>query len=523
MKKFDATSFIEKHFKKYSYDLGKIVGINPFNFDDKYLLENGILSKINTKDVKQEHLLATYIPNKNVITYEFKLAKNLLEKVDLDDYIETKCYEDVGLDEADEYIFKHKMIEGVEEKEFSVEVVIIPQKDIELFYKPITDKYGYLDFTTYSGYVFNALYKDEILEPQNDLFIYFSEDDIFITLYSEGRFLQTSVIPEGLRSIYETLTASIKTKNFDFDVFLSLLVKKGLDLNNYNEKEHILFNELSELFSNKFLIISNQIHLIVRKFSLTTIDRIFMATIKGTIPGISEFANMYLGVEANDLKFDTKYNPDNIEIDQILFLSMLYAKVAYSTDFFEDNLNIFKRPPTFFYRKSGQLISISVASLIISLIYPTYQIVDTYLIDRQNQKMQLTLNQLKSLNNQLKTKNKKLQNELEAKKQQKEKLLTYISNIKYIIDTIYKEKEGYVPKSLIMTTITKYLYENRVLLTNLEYEEGEFVLDLYAQTDKDITNFIDNVVKKEHMVVDTDGYKKLNSVYQATVRIKVGR
>jgi hypothetical protein len=74
-----------------------------------------------------------------------------------------------------------------------------------------------------------------------------------------------------------------------------------------------------------------------------------------------------------------------------------------------------------------------------------------------------------------------------------------------------------------MTTITKYLYENRVLLTNLEYEEGEFVLDLYAQTDKDITNFIDNVVKKEHMVVDTDGYKKLNSVYQATVRIKVGR
>jgi len=536
----------EKYFKKYSYNINKIVGINPFNFDELYSLENRKLSKITKKDVKQEHLISTYIPNKNVITYEFKIQKNLLDKIDLYDYIETKSYEEVGLDEAEEYIFKYKLRDSVsDEKNVLVEVVIVSKRELEEFYLPIKEEYGYLDYITYPGFAFNVLYQEKIIEPQNDLYIYFTKDDIVITLYSEGKFLQTFIIPEGLENIYDELIESIKIKNFNFELFMQLLIKKGLDLNNYNEKEQKLFNAVSELFSNKFLIISNQLHTIIRKFSLTTIDRIFMGTPKGVIPGISEFANMYLGVEANDLKFDLDYNPENIEIDQVLFLSMLYASSAYKNENQEDNFTIYYRPPTFFYRKSGQFISISIASLLLSLVYPTYQVIDTYLVNIENQELEKELNNLKHINKKLKNNNKHLTKQLKLKKEEKNNLLKYIKDREVIIDDIYKEKKGYVPKAKLISLVSKYLYDNKVYLSNLSYgnnisvinnkknvkkisqnledKSSKFILDVYSKDSKNITNFINDMIENEHLIVNTPGYIKTNNFYKAKIMIKVER
>ena len=476
MAKFD----LEKYFKKYSYNVNKVIGIDPYDFTNMYRLEGNVLTKVGKKDVKSEYLLSTYListNNRNVMTYEFTIQKNVLEKVDIDDYIETKCYEDMGLDDAEEYIFKHKLIENIEKEdaknqEVAVEVVIIIKKEFEEYYSEIIKEYGYLDFVTYSGYLFKALYEEEILEPKNDLFIYFLKGEIFITLYSEGEFRQTSIMPDGLETIYETLNETLKLKDFSFEDFLELLVKNGLDSNNYEEDKTKFFSDLSELFSNRFLVISNQIHVIIRKFGLTTIDRIFMSTLKGSIPGISEFANMYLGVEANDLKFDREYNPDNLEIDQFLFLSMLYAKVAYSKNIQDDNVESFKRPPTFFYRKSGQLISISIASLIASLAYPLYQLAFTYIIDSQNRELSTNLQALTTKESKLKKTNNKLSKDLELKQQTSQQIKSYIGNSSSTIDDVYKQRWGYIPKSVLISKLSKYFIDNNVFLLNLTYNEN---------------------------------------------------
>jgi len=528
----------EKYFKKYSYDINKIVGINPFNFDEIYLLEDRKISKITSKDIKDEYLISSYIPNKNVITYEFKIQKNLLDKIELYDYVETKCYEEVGLDEAEEYIFKYKIRESATDtKNVLIEVLIVSKKQLEEYYSPIKEKYGYLDYLTYPGFAFSVLYQEKVLEPLNDLFIYFTKDDIFITLYSEGKFLQTLMIPEGLENIYDELRESIKIKDFSFELFMQLLIKKGLDLNNYSEKEHILFNELSELFSNKFLIISNQLHTIIRKFALTTIDRIFMGTPKGVIPGISEFANMYLGVEANDLKFDLDYNPDNIEIDQVLFLSMFYASSAYKNNIQEDNFTIYYRPPTFFYRKSGQFISISIASLILSFSFPLYQMVNSYFIEKKNEELNQKLIRLKKETKNLNSTKSQIEKQFKSKKNQKLILQNYINHKVNLIYNVYKEKTKSIPISILLTQIAKYAYENNVyLIGNIEYgnldmkleeekciylNNGEIncdfknnraskgiLLNVVAISDKNITNFVSDLVNKLHKAVFTPGYSK---------------
>ena len=528
----------EKYTKEYSYDLNKIVGINPFDFDMMYLLDNGKLSQISKNDVKEEYLLSSFIPNKNILSYELKIQKNLLDKIEIEDYIETKAYEEMSLDEVEEYIFKYKMINLVHDDKYVLfEVIIISKKEIEEYYESIKKNYGYLDFITYSGYIYNVLYKEKILDKRNDLFIYFTSDEIIITLYGEGEFLQTFIIPDGLQSIYEELGNNIRIKNFDFDKFLFVLRNKGLDINNYTEKEEQLFNILTELFSNTFITISTQLHSITRKFSLTTIDRIFMSGIKGSIPGISDFANMYLGVEANDLRFDKDYNPDGIEIEQMTFISMLYARFCYKNDYQNENFTVYYRSPTFFYRTSGQFISVTIGSFILAVLFPLYQYFYAIILDSSTTNIQKELSILKIEDKQLKQQHKGLKKLYKEKEKDEKKLLSYIDNASKIIDKIYAAKKNYVPKAVFLAKLSQYLHRhqvyvkeilyshlnNKTMNSNVDSFDKYMVLNVYAKSSQNITNFIKDFVIHENIKINTSGYIHKNGEYMSQIMVKADK
>ena len=450
-------NLFSKYFKKYSYDVDKVVGIDPLDFSNNFLIEDGVIKKISPKNIKEEYLISTHIPIKNVIIYELQIPKNIEEKVFLDDYIETKCYEELGLDEAEEYIFKYKIVDNItDEKNLLAEVIVVPKKDsLEEYFSPLIKRVDHIDYINYFGWVFGVLYKTKLLEPQKDMYIYFDKDEVSVSLYNEGKFLHTFVVPGGLESLYFSLEENLKIKQFNYDKFMNVLLKRGLEIDNYPHKEQVLFHDLSELFSNKFLIISNQLNSVIRKFSLGTIDRVFITTSKGLIPGVNEFANMYLGVEANDLKFDTNYNPNNIAIDQILFLNMLYASHAYKRDDQEDNFTIFERYPTFFYRKSGQFISVAVASLIVSLIYPSIQVAQTYFTNKNIQKEQLQLNNLNKQKDSLYKAYKAYKQKLSEGEAPKKRLVSYNKKIENIILNMYINKKNYVPKARLLAKLSK--------------------------------------------------------------------
>jgi len=520
-KKFD----VSKYIKKYSYNLDKIVGINPSNFSEIYLLDNGVLSKISEKDIKKEYLLSTFIPNKNIINYELIIPKNRLDKIDLDSYIETECYKEVGLDDTEEYLFKYKMIYSYEdEKNALAEVVIVPKnEEITNYFQDLLDKYHYIDYIGYSGYLFEVLYEEDILEPKKDMFIYFTEKEIVITFFSEGKFLHTFTIPEGFETIYKKLMKNnIKTSNLDYQLFLKLIIKKGLEATNYSDKEGIIVNELSEHFSNLFLVISNQLHSIKRKFGLPAIDRIFMSTVKGIIPGSSDFAKMYLGVETNDLKFDKKYNPDNIEIEQMLFLTILSASSAYKRKDFKNNFTLKQRPPTFFFRYSGQFITASVVAVFLSSLYPVYQATTTYLINTQQVEKNVILNKLNNEYVKLEKQNKILKKQLKNIQNKKDETINFIKGVQSVIETIYKAKKGYIPKSLFLTDVVKFLHYNKVYVLNILLNKNELILFVKSNREDRITNFINDLVQKKKLIVNTKGILREKNFYISHITIMVG-
>jgi len=526
LNKFKGLSSLKK-IKKFSYDLDKLVAINPYDFNDIIILEDKVLRKEDSNNIPKDALISTYIPAKYITTYEIQIAKNVIEKVDLYDYIETKSYEELELDEAEEYIFKYKIVNSItDDKNVSIEVIIVQEVELTTHFKPMFDKHRYIDYIGYSGFLFEVLYKNEILEPKKDIFVYFKKDVVLITLYNEGEFLQTILLNEGVESVYKRFKedSSVEIGNLnDYAVFIDLIIKKGLDITNYTDYEEILFNELSETFSNIFMVIINQITSLQRKFSLPTIDRIFISTQYGPIPGMLEFTNVYLGgIESNDLKFDNEYNPDGIDIDQFLFLSMLSAQYAYKNEYQDFNFTLAKRPPTFFYRKSGQFISISVVALIISLLYPAYQYSYSVIKEHENQKLNTQLNKLSSHKRSFQKKLDTLNKSIKIIKQKINDDKFFIKSIEKIITTLSAQKNDYIPISSMLQNIAFYMKINNVFAKEIDFEEGILKLIVISNNDKYITSFVRNLVGKEHLIVKTRGIMKNgNSSYISIINIKV--
>jgi hypothetical protein len=188
--------------KKYSYDLNKVASIDPFNFNKVFILENNVIREKKFKEkISKETLISSYIPLRFIINYEINIPKNLIDKIDVYDHIETKAYEELELDETEKYIIKYRLIDSIaDEKNVIAEVIIIQEEVIKKYFEPIKNDYKYIDYLGHSGFLFESLYKTKILEPKRDIFIYLTKKYTLITLYAEGGFLHNIFLNQGLNS-----------------------------------------------------------------------------------------------------------------------------------------------------------------------------------------------------------------------------------------------------------------------------------------------------------------------------------
>lgn len=509
-------------FKKFSYDISKVVGVDPKDPENAYILENGKLT-YHKKSLKGSYLLTTYLEPKDVIPYSFEVEKKLLGKIDIDSYIETKAYEEAGLDETQEYIFNYKILENfIDDKKVLAEILIVPKENvIEQKYKAIKDKTNYIDSIVYPGYVFEVLYKENYINMGNDLFVYFTKTAVFLSVYSEGKFLQSLAFSDhSLDSIYNQIIDNLNIKDFDYNLFLEVLHKKGLNETKYTEKDMAIFNVLSEIFSNAFLYISNQIYGINRKFSIESIDRVFVTTEKGTILGISEFSNLYLGLETRDLKFDIRFNDDDIEIDQLLFLSMLYSQMLYKVNNQRDNFTLYYRPHSFFYRSGGHFITATIASFVISAAPLLFNMGYTQIVKMENEDLQATLNQKKTKQAKLSNANKQFKNELAEVNKQIDAVNKEIENNYRLIENIYNAKNNYLQKSDFLLKLTRLLNKNKVFLESVEVLEGYMDFNLIAKKEQFIVDFTNDLYTQQHVILTTEGFIEEEGLYKSTIKVK---
>ncbi|WP_457564673.1 hypothetical protein [Caminibacter sp.] len=504
-------------FKKYDYNIDEVIGVKG---NERYILyTKQKLIRIYRGKLKSNPLLTSYIPIENAIFYSFKVEKSVIEKIDLDSFVETKVYDEAGVDETEEYIIKYKVIDKLKENKFvEIETVIVPVTFLYNHFKNIVDETGYIDYISFPAFSYRALYQEKILRKANDVFAVILYDKIFLTFYSEGELVYIQTLSGGIEKIYQALS-SLKIKNFDLELLKKILSKKGLAETKYNSNELMVLEIVKKELKTILNLINEQIRNFISNYEIDSIDRIYITSEYGDVPDLDLYVSRELKIECYNFEFYEKYNLDRLPVDPFLFLSMMEAHYAYKNQDQSYNFSIFLRKPTFLYRPSGKLTLSIILVIIICGAYPFYLWIKglnyqnkNSLLSNQISSLQSQVQQLSMMINRLTEKNKSLIIKIDNNTKE-------ITEFQKFIESVYNFKYSYMPKSQELVDITYYMNKNKVYAKNISYKNGIYKIILFSYGEENIPNLIKDLSNNGYNV-DFNNIVYKNGKYNSIIRIE---
>lgn len=471
-----------------------IVTINAYA-KKYYIFKDDKFKPLNRLTYNTSHFITSYLSNKDIITTRVTLSKSIPEE-DIADVLDIKAYEELGLDQASDYIINYYEVEsGTDEREFHI-FVAEPEVLNDLF-SEIKEKTKHIDLIVPAPLLYKPLYSREILQDNGThCFMYFTKYDAFITFYQDGKFLYAKSIEFSLEQIYEKYCESVGEK-VDEKEFFSVLETEGLKTTKNEYQQHFM-----KIFGEIFISINDIMIYAKRAFQLDSIDQMFIGSSHGPIIGLDEYSQNYLGLQSSDLNFNYGIHTDEWYTDQLQYL-MLLSSFDYMED--EDstvNLTVFPRPPAFVKRPSGQFLIAVLVATSIGLAYPLAYLIGSYLNDA---KVIALKNEDKRLNEEA-SKYKAIIGKKQAEIKELDKRIKTLStkyNAKtHTLTSIYDKKVNYRLKSGIFHQIADELSKYGVHVDKIQTEGNMVKMSLVSEDDRKLTELIKYISDKHYNEID---------------------
>jgi len=495
-----------------------IVTLNVYS-DQKYIFQGDMFNPLNKLTYNKANFITSYVNNKDVISTTISISRNIPNE-DLADIIDIKAYEELGLDQATNYVISSLEVESTtDERKFHI---FVAQPNIldELFL-PIKQETKYIDLIIPAPLLYKAIYKKEILQSSGvHCFIYFTHNDAFVTFYKDGDYLYSKSIDYSIEQIYDKYCEIVGEK-VDETEFYNILETEGLKTSKSDYQQNLM-----KIFSDIFININDIIIYVKRAYELNTIDHIFIGAQKGPIIGLDEYSQNYLGLQATDLNFNYNINNDEWYTDQLQFLMLLNA-----FDYIEDedsviNLSVYPRPPSFINRASGQFLIATFASISIGIAYPLYYLIGSYVNDAKIYALDIENKNLSAeANKYRKIIGEKLK-EIEWIDNQINQLSTLYSSKTKTLSSIYNKKVNYKLKSELLHVFADELHKHNVKVNKIYSDNNVFWLDLTSKNDRDITELIKYISDKHFDSINQIDIKKIakdanNSDYNGLLKVEL--
>jgi len=307
--------------------------------DKIYVNENG---RVVRKDFGFEKgVVTSALKYKYIFNITFKLPKNLdkdMLEIEAEKYIFTEGSLDYTKDYKINFFFKEY------EDFYNVEAFIVDMEVLKREYEEYLKTYKFIDFITLKPFVFEAYYDISKLPKKRDVFIFFNEEDAFLSCFVDGEFIFVKSLNK-LETLAKELNLSLKDT-------VSLLQEKGLDVQNYEEK--VQFEIVESFFSQFFMKVNHLLSYASSYYKVDNIERMFFYSpfnIKGLFEKYKEFWNLS-GVEFREYKVKTDY-------DSFDYTAVVYNSKHYKNE--KENFSIFPRPIPFYKTHSGILIILILA------------------------------------------------------------------------------------------------------------------------------------------------------------------
>ena len=468
--------------KSSKSDVKNVVTIDVFSHKN-YIFAEDEFKPLDKLTYNTSNFITSYVSNKDLISTKVEISRSIPDE-DIPDMIDIKAYEELGLDQANSYVISsYEVANAGEEREFYI-FVAEPERLEELFL-PVKKETKYIDLIIPEPLLYKPLYTKEILQDNSThCFVYFTEHDASVTLYKDGEYLYSKSIEYSLEQIYNKYCEFVGEK-VDEKEFYTILESEGLKTVQTEYQQNFM-----KIFGEVFITINDIIIYAKRAFELDNIDHVFVGSQKGPIIGLDDYSQNYLGLNSSDFNFN--YNITNNEwyTDQFQSLMLLSAFEYMEHTLDVVNLSMYPRAPAFIYRPSGQFIISVFTAISLSLAYPLYYLIGSYISDAEI----FALNE----KNKTLTKEAKKYKEILGKKRANIKLLdeniealrnTYDTKAK-TLTSIYDKKVNYRLKSGLFHMLAKELHKFDVHINELYTEDDILYISMVSPDDKKLTEFI---------------------------------
>jgi len=475
-------------------DIVPSVGFESVLILDGYSKKNYIFNKNRIEPASKisfskSQSVASYINTKDMIVSSVAINRNIDDE-DIKDVLEIKAYEELGLDETQEYIIEHKEIESNNEDR-QLALFAIRTSSLYSLFGDLKKNIQYIDFIIPAPLLYTVLYEKEILKQSGvDVFIYIDYADAFISVYKNGEFLYTKSIDYSLDRIHERYCQSVES-SVDKSQFYNVLQSDGV-----NGGNGISGDVLSKIFSDFFISINDISIYTKRAFNIDSFDNIYIGSSLGLIHGIKEYSATYLGKRSEELDFSYGIKSGDWGINQLNMMLILKVKDLSPNDQYISNLTIFKRPPPFAQRTGGKFIMALAGALFLALVYPLYFLVSSYVNDfsiynykSDSDSLAGEVSKYKSIISQKEAEFKQLTNDnISIVKAYESKVGT--------LDSIYNKKANYKMKAKTFVEFTQDLQSRGVNVSDFGSIDNNFSLSLISKDDKKITDLIEYISTK---------------------------
>jgi len=312
-----------------------------------YVYDNG---KIVKKELTKEKGIITSFLTPNIFLSLTKKFDKTVSKeemiIDMEKYIFSYPNIDINKEYKIIYLFIQR------ENKTIVEALLVDNEDLNNEFKEIKALYKYIDFISPSFLAWQEYYNVTKTDYKNDVFVYFDEDEAYLSVFSDGKYLYHKSLNK--------LSNLSKITNKKTGELITILKEKGLDRNKYENEE--LFFQIDKFFSEFFLKIFNQLNYSINEYEIPKYERIFFYSpfkINYLFEQYTNYWNLN-GIEFKSVVLKTEYN--YLEY----LITVFNAKNYLNSDI---NFSIFTRPPSFIKTPAGMLITYSFVLFMICILF----------------------------------------------------------------------------------------------------------------------------------------------------------
>ena len=362
----------------------------------------------------------------------------------------------------------------------------------DTFAKPVSNL-KYIDRIVPVPLLLKGLYTNEvILNRGTNCFIYFQDNDAFLTIYDQQEFIYTKALKYSFEEMHERF-CELLGEQIEKDLFIQFLANEGLSTHNSEHQKYLI-----KLFGELFLHINDVLTYAKRAYEIEKIESVYIGSQVGSIIGLDEYCQTYLSLESLAFDFDYGYETGDRYVDQIQQLMHLYTQTQQDLRY-DVNFTLYHRPPPFLQRHSGKVIAVTLVSLMAAFAYPATYWTLSY---GESLHKQLMEQEYIQVHNTKVTRKKlidlKLANKAEAEAHFKMEIDAF-NEKKATLIKIRDIKVHYPMKGKILTALTKDLNRFKVELSNVSYTENNtskiMTMRVMAPKDKQITDLIAYMTK----------------------------